>query len=53
MTEEHRDPSTEEEPEQLSDEELQDLDDEGPDAGELDEEPDYDPDGPLKDLKGG
>ena len=55
---EHPDPAGEgagDEPEQLSDEDLQDLDDDdgGPDASELDDEPDYEPDDGLKDLKGG
>ena len=56
---EHPDPAGEgagDEPEELSDEQLQDLaddDDEGPDVSELDDEPDYDPDDGLKDLKGG
>jgi hypothetical protein len=44
------------EPEQLGDEELQDLadEDEGPDASELDQEPDYNPDDEgLRGVKGG
>ena len=42
------------EPEQLDDEQLQELDDDGPDVTELDDEPDYNPDDPgLKGIKGG
>lgn len=42
------------EPEQLDDEQLLELDDDGPDVTELDDDPAYNPDEPgLKDLKGG
>ncbi len=62
MTEEYRehpdptgeDPAGGDDVEQLDDEELQALgDDEGPDVSELDDEPDYNPEGGLGDLKGG
>ena len=43
-----------EEPEALTDEQLAELEDDGPDASELDDEPDYNPDDPgLKGIKGG
>ena len=43
----------EREPDQQDEQEPQDTGDEGPDASELDQDPAYEPDGPLKDLKGG
>lgn len=57
MTEEREpDQLGEEEPEGLGDEELASLaeeGDDGPDVSELDEDPAYNPDNELKDLKGG
>ncbi len=53
---EHPEPTGEgEDAQPASDEDLQDLaDDGGPDVSELDDEPDYNPDDEgLKDLKGG
>ncbi len=46
----------EREPEQLNDEELESLGeegDDGPDVSELDEDPAYNAEGPAGDLKGG
>ena len=56
---EHPDPAGEgagDEPEELSDEQLQELGDEGdegPDVSELDDDPAYNAEGPAGDLKGG
>jgi hypothetical protein len=54
--EEQQDPSTAEETAPAGDEELEALGeegDDGPDVGELDEDPAHNPDNELKDIKGG
>ena len=62
MTQDHPEPldpageGAGDDPELVSDDELEDLEDDdgGPDASELDDEPDYNPDDPgLKGIKGG
>jgi hypothetical protein len=47
---EHPDPTGED---PAGGDDVEQLDDDGPDVSELDDEPDYNPDGELKDLKGG